>query len=290
MRIHRAMALALALALLASAAWREPAKAEEAADAWLNILLLGTDVRDAADGYGNADSMIVLSVNRDTGAARLTSFMRDLWVNIPGVKGKHKLNAACRLGGPERVMETLNNYFDLDLRYYALVDLRCMAEIVDQLGGLRLDVTEAERKALNKGLANLSDASGMAKLEASGKQVLLNGNQTVAYARIRRIDSDYRRTERQRTVLTALARQLQAENPLALAGVLAGIAKHLRTNLDLKQLTTLAGIGLRTDLEQVRQYRVPAEGTYEDGMLGSVWCIRADMKRNKALLWAFIRG
>ena len=177
-------------------------------DEWLNILLLGTDVRDTTD-YGRTDSMIVLSVNLATKEAKLTSFMRDIWVSMHGRSSKGKLNAACVYGGPELTMRTINENFGLNLRYYALVNLSCMADIIDLLGGLYLDVTEAERKALNKGLFDLSSMSGMEELEESGEQVLLNGNQAVAFARIRQIDSDYKRTERQRTVLTTIAKRLR---------------------------------------------------------------------------------
>ena len=84
-----------------------------------------------------------------------------------------------------------------------------IAEIIDLIGGLDLDVTEAERKALNKGLFDLSSLSGMEQLEESGEGVHLNGNQATAFARIRKIDSDYVRTERQRTVLLAVADKIK---------------------------------------------------------------------------------
>ena len=258
-------------------------------DGWQNILLLGTDVRDT-DNYGRSDSMIVLSVNLETCQAKLTSFMRDIWVKIPGVKQENKLNAACYFGGPELTMKTLNQYFGLDLEYYAMVNLNCMADIIDQLGGVRLDVTEAERKALNKGLFDLSSRSGMEKLEKSGEQVLLNGNQAVAFARIRQIDSDYRRTERQRTVLTTLARQLQEEGPIAIINVITGMLQYVKTNLSPRQLMTLAYVGMQIDVDDVEQLRVPAEKTYKAGMYDEVWCIKPNFDKNKAIVKKFIYG
>ena len=268
----------------------KPTPGGQDAQGWENILLLGTDVRDSAASYGNSDSMIVLSVNYATHEAKLTSFMRDLWVKIPGVKGENKLNAACLHGGPKLTVRTLNQYFDLNLEHYVMVNLSCMAEVIDQLGGLRLDVTEAERAALNKGLFDLSSRSGMEELEKSGAQVQLNGNQAVAFARIRRIDSDYRRTERQRAVLTAIARKLQQKGPMAVIAMVMGFMRYVKTDLDLPQLLALADLGTRVDLNQVAQYRVPAENTYKDGMFDGVWCIRADLERNRKLLRRFIYG
>ena len=263
---------------------------QDTAEGWQNILLLGTDVRDSAASYGNSDSMIVLSVNYATHEAKLTSFMRDLWVKIPGVKGENKLNAACLYGGPKLTVKTLNQYFDLNLEHYVMVNLSCMAEVIDQLGGLRLDVTEAERAALNKGLFDLSSRSGMEELEKSGTQVLLNGNQAVAFARIRKIDSDYRRTERQRAVLTAIGRKLQQKDPVSIIALATGFMKYVKTDLDLPQLMALADLCARVDLDKVAQYRVPAENTYKDGMFDGVWCIRADLERNRRLLHRFIYG
>jgi len=262
---------------------------EGSKDDWLNILLLGTDVRDES-GYGRTDSMILLSVNTKTTQAKLTSFMRDLWLTIPGRDGKAKLNAACVYGGPTLLMKTLKEHFGIEIDGYALVNLSCMADIIDILGGLRLDVTEAERKALNKGLFDLSSRSGMEELRKSGDQVLLNGNQAVAFARIRTIDSDYRRTERQREVLTAMAKRLQEENGTTLLTVIPTLLKYVETDMGFTQLMSLAYVGLQMDMDTIEQYRIPAEGTYESGTYDGVWCIKADLKKNAALLDKFIYG
>ena len=280
----RILAALLALALLLGMTAAAGAEGD-----WHNILLLGTDVRDT-DSYGRSDSMIVLSVNTTTRQAKLTSFMRDIWVKMPGIKKENKLNTACFFGGPELTMETLNQYFGLDLEYYAMVNLSCMADIIDILGGLRLDVTEAERKALNKGLFDLSSRSGMEKLQKSGKQVLLNGNQAVAYARIRQIDSDFQRTERQRIVLTAIARRLQTEDPITVMGVISTLTQYVKTNLTLQQMASLAAVGFQINTNEIEQLRIPAEKTYQAGMYGKVWCIKPNFEKNKAIVREFIYG
>ncbi len=258
-------------------------------DDWLNILLLGTDVRDTTD-YGRTDSMIVLSVNLATKEAKLTSFMRDIWVSMHGRSSKGKLNAACVYGGPELTMRTINENFGLNLKYYALVNLSCMADIIDLLGGLYLDVTEAERKALNKGLFDLSSMSGMEQLEESGEQVLLNGNQAVAFARIRQIDSDYKRTERQRTVLTTIAKRLQEENPVTIVGIITKMLEYAETNMSMTQLMTLASVGMQMDMDNIEQFRIPADNTFKSGTFDGVWCIKPDFSKNKQLLHEFIYG
>lgn len=283
----KVIALMLAAALMLCALPWTMARAEDDTDGWLNILLMGTDVRDTSS-YGRTDSMILLSVNTTTLEAKLTSFMRDLWVTIPGRSGHAKLNAACVYGGPSLLIKTLKEHFDVDIDGYALVNLNGMADIIDILGGLRLDVTEAERKALNKGLFDLSSRSGMEELKESGSQVLLNGNQAVAFSRIRQIDSDYQRTERQRDVLTALAKRLQSETGVTLLSVIPTLLQYVETDLELNELMTLAYAGLKMDMESIQQYRIPVDGTYESGTYDGVWCIKADLNKNAKLLKSFI--
>ena len=256
-------------------------------DEWVNILLLGSDVRDTMD-YGNTDSIVILSINLGTKRAKLTSISRDIWVEMDGRTKSGKLNTACKLGGPELTMQTLNEYFDLNLQYYALVNLSAMAEAIDQLGGLELDITLDERLALNKGLFNLSPLSGMKMLEEYGDAVHLNGNQAVAYARIRNIDSDFQRTQRQRNVLLQIARRLQQESAGTIVGVVMNLMEHVETNMDLTQLMTIAAAGMQINLDGVQQLRIPVDKTYEEGAYGGVWCVRINAEANRKLIQQFI--
>ena len=263
-------------------------------DNWVNILLLGTDVKytEYTKGqYGRSDSMIVMSINLATKQAKLTSFMRDIWVDkLHGVEKGNKLNSACMYGGPALVMRTLNELFGLNLQYYALVNLSSMAEIIDLLGGLDLDVTEVEMKALNKGLFDLSPLSGMEKLEEYGTGVHLNGNQATAFARIRKIDSDYKRTERQRYVLTSIAKRLQREDAGTIVSVVMKLMECVETNMNFTQLMTIAGVGLEMDMDAVEQLRIPVDGSFKSGTFDGVWCMRIDFDKNKKKVHDFIYG
>ncbi len=261
---------------------------------WLNVLLLGTDAR-GTNKYSRTDTMIVLSVNAGTGEAKMTSIMRDTWVSLPG-HGGAKLNAACVYGGPELTMRTVNENLHLNIEYYALVNMRCLVDIVDELGGIRLEVSNAERRAMNAlissdaGTDDGNRAFATSLVEESGPDVLLNGKQALAYARIRKSDSDYARTERQRKVLATIARQLQQQGLLALTGTITSMLQYVETNLTFDQIMMLAGVGLNMDMDSVAQFRVPADGTYQDGMFGDTWCIKADFEENARQLHAFIYG
>ena len=167
---------------------------ENLPDDWTNVLLLGTDSRGSTK-YLRTDTMIVLSVNANTNEAKMTSILRDTWVEIPEY-GWQKLNAACVYGGPELTMRTINQYFGLNLKSYALVNMQCLVNIVDALGGVRLDISPAEAGAMNRLITSDAEASDGNRNFAtdkvhSGEQVLLNGKQTLAYARIRKLDTDY---------------------------------------------------------------------------------------------------
>ena len=258
-------------------------------DNWVNILLLGTDVK-YTNAYGRTDSMILLSINLATKEAKMTSFMRDIWVKMDGRTKEGKRNSACYYGGPQLTMRTINQYFGLNIQYYALVNLSSMAEIIDLLGGLDLDVTEEEMNALNKGLFNLSPLSGMEPLGEYGQGVHLNGNQATAFARIRKIDSDYKRTQRQRYVLTQIAKRLQQETPGTIVGVIMKLLECVETNMNMTQLMTIAAVGMQMDMDSVKQFRIPADNTYKSGTFDGVWCIKCDFNANKTLLQQFIYG
>lgn len=255
---------------------------------WWNILLLGSDTRYEEEGYGRTDSMMILSINAQSGEGKLTSLMRDTWVRIEG-HGSAKLNAASVYGGPELTMKTINESFGTDIEDYVFINITGLAEVIDLLGGVELDVTEEERLALNKGLFDLSSRSGMEPLETSGENVLLNGNQAVAYARIRKIDSDYQRTERQRTVLIKIAEMLKEDvSALTMASMVSALLPYVETNLTLEEMLTIALVGLKIDLESVEQLRLPADGTYESGTYDGVWCIKPNLEKNAQILHSFI--
>lgn len=303
MKIKKILALLLALMLALTGVFafaEEEAPAEEAeaiieeaeaSDNWWNILLLGCDSY-TKNSYSRSDSMIILSLNLDTGSVKLTSLMRDTWIKVPGSKSKHrKLTELCAVGGPELTIEAINDNFGMDIENYALISMEGVAEIIDIIGGLELDVTEAERKALNKGLFDLSSLSGMEQLQESGENVHLNGNQATAYARIRKIDSDYVRVERQRTVLLKMAEKIKSgASATTLLSIVNVLTDYVETNLTFMQIMSIGMAGLNMDLSNVEQLRIPADGTYDSGTFDGIWCIKPNYSKNTKILHDFIYG
>lgn len=252
---------------------------------WTNVLLLGSDVDSS--GGSRSDSMMVLSIG-PKGQIKLTSILRDTMVEIEG-HGQHKINAAYRFGGPELAMKTVNQAFSLDVTRYALIDYQGFGALVDALGGVEVDVTEAERKAVNQSVhpINGEPKEGL-KLKASGKNTHLNGAQALAFSRIRKLDSDYQRAQRQRMVISAILQKLRAtKNPVALIHFAQAGLKSVQTNINFVELTALGAKVLMAGA-QMETYRVPADGTYQSGTRDGVWAIRPDFDANRALIYDFI--
>lgn len=179
---------------------------EEEAAGTYNLLLLGVDRRED-DWYGNSDSIILVTVNHDVQKIFLTSFMRDLYAEIPDY-GVRKLNAAHAIGGGPLIVETMENTYGVQIDNYARVDFNSMTDIIDALGGVDIEMSDEEAKSANTSIKEMCKMQGKKykenKLQKGGK-LHLNGIQAVAYSRIRKVgNSDYERTERQRKVLTEM--------------------------------------------------------------------------------------
>ena len=294
MNTKKILAALLVLCLLLGGAMS--ALAEQAAgnqSNWSHILLLGTDSRTSQQ-ESRTDTMVILSVNTVTNEVKLTSIMRDVWVNIPG-HGNSKLNAACVFGGPELTIQTINEAFDMDIEYYVLLNMQCLVAIVDALGGVRMDISGSEAKAINRLFAsdrNAHDSNTKFAGDSvsAGSQVLLNGKQALAFARIRKSDSDYVRTDRQRRLLITIARQLQQQDLLTLANVVASLFEYVETNLTIEQIMAIAGVCMNTNLDEMSELRLPVDGTFDAGTFNGTWCIKPNFEANTEALHTFLDG
>lgn len=176
----------------------------EAMTGYTNIALFGLDTRKAGQlGKGNrSDTMIIASINNDTKEVRLVSLYRDTYLDL--TNGKYnKCNGAYSAGGPQQAVSMLNKNLDLDIQHYVSVDFAALTKVVDELGGIEIDVDEEELKHLNNYTVETSEVTGVetTKLTQPGLQ-LLDGVQATSYCRIRyTAGDDFKRTERQREVI-----------------------------------------------------------------------------------------
>lgn len=229
-----------------------------------NILLIGVDRRDKS-WNGNSDSMILVSINKETKKLHMTSFMRDLYAAIPG-KGVHKLNASCAYGGGPLVVQTIEDNYKIPIDNYASVDFDAMIDIVDLVGGVTIDISDAEVKVANSYIGEMcrlqEEDPEKHYIGAGGKQ-LLDGYQAVAYARIRYVgNADYQRTERQREVLSKIMEKAKGLSIGELNTLVTRLLPKVTHNVDEgTMLTLLTEVPTILGYENV-QSRVPYDGMF----------------------------
>lgn len=158
-----------------------------------NILLIGSDTRGDAR-FGNSDTMIIASVNQQTKKVHLISLMRAMYVNIPG-RGYSLLNGAFAWGGPKLLLQTIAETFKVKIDDYMYIDFDGFRKVIDLMGGVEVEINEAEQKYL----AHLHPGAGL----RVGKNQM-DGTIALEFARARKLDSDFRRTERQRKIISAI--------------------------------------------------------------------------------------
>ncbi len=229
-----------------------------------NLLLVGVDRRDTS-WSGNSDSMILMSINKETKKIHMISFMRDLYANIEG-HGVRKLNAACAYGGLPLLTKTIESNYGVHIDNYAWVDFNNMIDIIDAIGGVEIDVTEEEVPLVNGYAAGMCTARGvdpaLHTISGAGTHNL-DGYLAVAYGRIRYVgNADYQRTQRQRTVLTKMmekARNMSVTELNSFATNVLPLVHHDISGGDLVSLLASVPAILSYDLEQDR---VPYDGMY----------------------------
>ena len=281
----------LTCALLAAVMLCASAFAVQAESKVLNVLLLGTD-RRSEKGYGLADTMIIASINPAAGSVKLSSIMRDTWVEIDG-HGSGKINAANKFGGPELAMQTINKHFGTDIEKYVLVDMQGFVSIINLMGGVTVPITEKEMANINQQLiwdALDFELVNSEELTQFGESVLLNGNQALAYARQRVSDSDFKRVNRQYNVFKAMFDEVIHYDLLSLIAIANTMFDYVETNLKMEECLSIASSILMSGMDNIEQYRLPADGSYKSGKVNGVWRIDPDFEKNAELLHAFIYG
>ncbi len=210
---------------------------------YTNVALFGLDTRKAGQlGKGNrSDTMIIASINNDTGYVKLVSIYRDTYLNL--TNGKYnKCNGAYSAGGPTQALSMLNTNLDLDIQYYFSVDFAALTDVVDELGGIEIDVDETEIGHLNNYIEETSDVTGVetTKLTKTGLQ-LLDGVQATSYCRIRyTAGDDYKRTERQREVIMEIVSKAKKADMTEINRIIDAVFPKIATNYKKDELVEMA--------------------------------------------------
>jgi len=250
--------------------------------------LIGIDSRsrnyNESGTGGLSDVTMIMSVNSTDGTIKMISIARDCYVYVPGYSNPMKINAAMSLGGPDVLCATVEDTLRIQIDGWAYVNFYHMAEIIDAVGGVYCDVSSTElysEGGLNWNLLEVSNLVGggstgqYTPVANPGDHIWLNGPQAVAYARIRKIDSDYMRSERQVEVLRSLMSQFINLSLAGKAAAIPTILSAITTNIPADEINDYAFNFLpNVSNIQIKYMQLPIEGCFSSGMYGDEWSIR----------------
>lgn len=245
-----------------------------------NILFIGSDARGDVEG-NRSDTMMLFSIDKQNKKLKLTSFLRDSYVYIPSKQYNTKLNAAFSYGGTQLVMDTIEYNFGVKIDNYLMVDFKAFRQLINLLGGITVEgVTAAEAKYMRDEV-DLTDI-------VEGTNVM-NGKEALWYCRIRYVDNDFKRTERQRKVITAIIAKALRTNPVKLMNIVKEVLPNISTDISQSELMSLAmGAALQYIHYDIEQQQIPAKGTWSDARINGQAVLKMDIYENADILKSFL--
>ncbi|MBU3205246.1 LCP family protein [Clostridium algidicarnis] len=244
----------------------------------INIALFGLDKR-SDDEPGRSDATMVITIDKENDKLKMSSIMRDSYVNIDG-HGKDKLNHAHAFGGPELALKTINQNYKLNVKDYVSINFSNMEKLIDALGGVTVDVKKEEIEQINlyvKDL-NLSNNGSSGYISKAGSQKL-NGVQALAYTRIRYVgNGDFERTDRQRVVLNSMFETIKSSGVSQYPSIVSKLLPLVETSLSKTDILKLGTEVMVNGKMTIEQERFPVDGYYKDGgeMIKGVWYLPFD--------------
>ena len=276
--IFRRVAAALICICLVTVA----APAARAAEETVNILLIGLDGREGLSG-SRSDTVILCSFNPGSRTLSLVSFLRDLYLPIPG-RGSDRLNAAYAYGGSTLLRQTLEENFGLDIDGYVEVDFNRFAQIIDALGGVSMSLRADEAKTINEYCPGSSLTQG---------EHILTGQQALCYSRIRDLDpdGDFSRTRRQRALLQAMLNSWLSADLSAMVGTMRKLLPMVATDLSPVQLLDwiFSAEPARKELK-LKSLQIPRQDLCHDETIRKMAVIVCDIEKNRQYLQEQLLG
>jgi polyisoprenyl-teichoic acid--peptidoglycan teichoic acid transferase len=251
----------------------------------VDVLLVGVDSRGEFSD-SRTDSIIIASIDPTSKKVKLTSFMRDMYVEIPG-KGYNKINAAFELGGVELLKKTIKYNFGFNVDNYVAIDFQGFQGLIDTLDGVELDVKDYEVKEVNKYIQEVN-GSNSTLLQSSGMQKL-NGQQALSYCRIRKVgNNDYERTERQRMVLSLLLSKVKDTSVLSYPKLYSTISSYVKTNIPFEAMLKIVYTVYKFGAISTDSFRLPIDGHFKDTNISSQSVLIPELKYNATQFYKFI--
>lgn len=258
------------------------------ADYVKNILLIGVDAREGEEAEKTrSDTMMLVTIDTRNKQIKLTSFLRDMYLEIPGYR-EDKLNAAQSHGGTQLLVDTLEYNFKVDIDNYMLVSFDMFTAIIDELGGVDVEITDKEAKYINsKDHMDIEDVYAFPE-ELSGGMQHFTGAQALWYSRIRYLDSDFMRTQRQRKVITAIVKEAVGQSPFALLDMVEKVMPMVKTDLTEDEMMDL-GLHALTYLKyDIVQMQVPLSDAYKSATRRGQSVLLPDMDKNRTAFKQFV--
>jgi LCP family protein required for cell wall assembly len=266
---------------------------EVMSEEYQTIALFGVGTRDTVDmtnkNATRSDAIIIACINNDTKKVKLVSVYRDCFLETASPDSTtRKVTEAYYYGGPTGAVETLNKNLDLNITDYVTVDFKALANAIDALGGVTIDVKSKELDNLNHNLEEQVEVTGIQSdgVWSAGEQ-LLNGTQAVAYARIRKVgNNDFERTQRQRAVISAMIEKAKSSSLSTINNIIDEVFPQIATNMTNKQLLSLASSVFDYELDENTGFPL-SHTTPTLGSKGSV-VVPADLLSNVKYLHEFL--
>lgn len=255
----------------------------------VNIALFGLDSR-VKNESSRSDCIMILTIDGVHNKMKISSIMRDTYVNIDG-HGKTKITEAYGYGGPQLAIKTLNENFGLNIKDFVKVDFFSLEKIIDSLGGLNINVNENELKSINE---SIYEASGIEKVHPEyinkpGPQ-LLNGLQAVAYCRVRHASGDdFMRTQRQRVVLELMLNKIKAQGSGGLMNTINTLLPYVETSIGNSQLLKYCiSVVSSHDYSKIEQERFPVDGYCWGTTIKGIWYLDTDLNTTASQMQNYI--
>lgn len=263
-------------------------KAESYRDDVINVAFFGLDRRKKEEP-SRSDAVMILSLDKKHKKVKLSSIMRDSYVDIEG-HGKTKLNHAYAYGGPELAIKTINSNFKLNIRDFVAVDFYGLENIIDTVGGVEIPVRSDEIKYINSYMQGTAKVENKAvqKVQNPGLQNL-NGMQAVAYARIRYTSGgDYERTERQRTVLTAIMNKIKKLGPTEFPKVVGALLPNVESSLSSTEIIKMGTSVFALGIDNVEQQRFPLDNYCEGKLIDGIYYLLFNEEKTIDQMYKYI--
>ena len=254
-----------------------------------HLLIIGVDTNKQGITW-RSDTMVLAILNTRQKSVKLISFMRDLYVKIPG-RGHNRLNAAYVYGGPDLLIKTIHQVFQVGVDGYLAVDFDLMARLIDSIGGIEMTVSEREFESLNAILSyynRLNDRPSDEGMLLSSGKVLLTGHQAMAYSRIRKMDSDFERVKRQQNTLRAVFNKILAMDTERMGELVTQFATQVKTNVSLLEAFELIALVCQMDEVQIDSLTIPVSGAYKNVTKNKAAFLVPNLKRNLKELNKFV--